>query len=294
MYSGSRHIGVNRSCIVGFGHPMPSNEGVIGSRLLLYYMSKSYYKIHIYYSIESDDALNRALENLRTLDVTIENEPLSQSKYEVLAFLYKRKYNVTLNKRHEMNVIMRLNKLVPQESSQNVHDKIAIEKLIEKCLAWFGDDAEVRFIYYKYIDPSLDFQPINLNGFINYDIAIGKSGSCSYGVAVKGILWTMGPGIIMDVLKELGCHEVCLLENHSESESHGFWDKPLDWYRIGFKKRILWPSELYAPIREACSKHEVDVKATCFGIRLFEDCNDPYFESFPDTPGFYYYRKKKS
>ena len=36
MYSGSRHIGVNRSCIVGFGHPMPSNDGVIGSRLLIF------------------------------------------------------------------------------------------------------------------------------------------------------------------------------------------------------------------------------------------------------------------
>ena len=260
-------------------------------------MSKSYYSIKIYHKIESDDALTKAIENLRTLDVTIEKEPLSQSRYAYKALLHKKKYNLTLDKRQARSVIIRFNSFLPQESSQNIHDKKAIENLIEKCLAWFGEGTEVRFIYFKYIDPSSDFQPINFCSFIkydHYDIAIGKSEACSSGVAIKGILWTMGPRTVMDVLEDLGCYEVSLLENHSESESHGFWDKPLDWYRIRFKKRILWPSEMYAPIREACSKHEVDVKATCFGIRLFEDCNDPYFESFPDTPGFYYYRKKKS
>lgn len=257
-------------------------------------MPKSYYCIQIYHDIESDDALNKALENLHSLDVTVEHKPLSKLSFFAKAKVYKQKYNVTINKRQERSVKIKLNSFSPQESQQNEHDKIAIEQIIEKCLNWFGDGAEVRFIYYKYVnDPSLKFKPITLDGYNHHEIAIGKNDSCSAGIAIKGNLLRLSPKTIMDVLKELGCYDIRIVEIHSESDKPiDAWIEPIDWYRIAFKRRFLWPSEIYSTIREKCSPY-VNNKPVVFSIRLFEDNNDPAFESFPDTPGFNYYRKRK-
>ena len=187
-----------------------------------------------------------------------------------------------------------MNSFAPQVSQQNEHDKHAIEQIIEKCLNWFGDGAEVRFIYYKYVnDPSLKFKPITLDGYNPHEIAIGKSDSCSAGIAIRGHLLRLSPKTVMDALKELGCYDIRIVENHSESDKLiDAWLEPLDWYRIVFKKRILWPIEIYSTIRKKCSPY-VNEKPLDFILRLYEDKNDPAFESFPNEPGTPNYRKRE-